>query len=204
MKVELRSTLLIDRVLLPETTQEEIKKEPMLHRADRLFALENGGPLTKHFLQALSWHIDIPILIDSRVHMLMPGMFPAIPGWHGDDVPRERADGQPNYINPSYKSDHCMAIWGDCSLTQFASGSFSMEIPPLGAKIYKVWNEQIDALCAKNEHSTTTVPERRMAYFDWMSWHRAMPATHRGFRFFIRATKGSNLSTRNEIFTCQF
>jgi hypothetical protein len=75
---------------LPYATQDEIKREPMLHRATAQFALENGGPLTRSFLLSLQLAWSADILVDSRVHMLMPGMWPCIPGWHHDDVPRSR------------------------------------------------------------------------------------------------------------------
>lgn len=32
-------------------------------------------------------------VVDSKVHMLMPGQFPCVPNWHGDAIPRD-ADGQ--------------------------------------------------------------------------------------------------------------
>lgn len=181
---------------LPMAREHQVKSEPMLHRATREFADVYGGPLTKSFLARLPWHGDI--LIDSRVHMLMPGMWPCIPGWHHDDVPRERSDGQPEYENPSYKAEHCMALWGDCSLTEFAIGEHEIEIPPLGVKIYKEWQSKVEALCESGVLHRATAPERRMIYFDWQTWHRGMPTTKRGFRFFIRATRNSGLEPRNE------
>lgn len=168
----------------------------MLHRATRDFALTYAGPITSAFLHALEWD---DILIDSRVHMLMPGMFPCIPGWHHDDVPRERSDGQPNYETPSYRAEHCMALWGDCSLTEFAIGEHDVVIPPIGQKIYKRLSPWIENLCATGKLERVTCPERTMMFFDWNSWHRGMETTKKGFRFFIRATKGSALNPRNEI-----
>ncbi len=38
-----------------------------------------------------------------------------------------------------------------------------------------------------------------MVYFDWNTFHRGMPTTHLGFRFFIRATMNSKLESKNEI-----
>lgn len=174
-----------------------IKNEPMLHRATRDFAFCNGGPLTAEFIDALPWTGDI--LIDSRVHMLMPGMFPCIPGWHHDDVPRERSDGQPEYFNPSYKAEHCMAIWGGCSRTEFAIGAHEFEPAPIGQKVYKEADRVVECLCERSALERVTIPDSRLVFFDWLSWHRGMEATERGFRFFIRATRHSKLAARNEI-----
>lgn len=177
----------------PQTT---VKNEPMLHRATRSFAEDHGGPLTHRFLAALDWN---EVVIDSRVHMLMPGMYPCIPGWHHDDVPRSRADGQPNYETPEYKSEHCMAFWGDCSLTEFALGEHEITIPPIGEKIYKALSPQVERLCVSGELKRVTAPECRLIFFDWQAWHRGSETTKPGFRFFIRGTRNSGLKARNEI-----
>lgn len=60
----------------------------MFYRADMGFAWKHGGPITQDFLGLLpqDWY-DSPVTIDSRVHMLMPGWYPCIPGMHHDDIP---------------------------------------------------------------------------------------------------------------------
>lgn len=181
--------------------QAMIKNEPMLHRATLAFALEYGGPLTKRFLSGIAnWIGMSDILIDSRVHFApFPGVYFAIPGWHHDDVPRERSDGQPEYENPSYKAEHAMCLWGNNAPTEFALGEAIFKIPPMGEKIYKVWSPMVHDMVARGELKSYSVPECQITYFDWLSWHRVVPATHKGFRFFIRATKNSRLSPRNEI-----
>lgn len=181
---------------LDPADQSLIKKETMLFRATKGFAQVNGGELTQRFLSKLPWD---NVLIDSRTHMLMPGMYPCIPGWHHDDVPRDRSDGQPNYENPIYKSQHCMAIWGDCSLTEFAIGEYDFSIPPVGMKIYKNISPIVDGLCDNGILNKIIAPEHHLIYFDWNTWHRGAATTKTGFRFFIRATKNSNLKPQNEI-----
>lgn len=184
---------------LPDESVEEIKREPMLHKCDLDHALELGGKLTQLFIIMLpdSWKRS-PLRIDSRTHMLMPGWFPCIPGWHHDDVPREREDGQPNYVNPSYKTEHIMALWGDCSLTQFAVGKDDFPDVPLGNKFYKEWHLEVENKIEQGKLKRITIPERRMVFFDWQSWHQGMPATKNGWRFFIRATRGSLAKPHNE------
>lgn len=200
VKIHIESELKLG-VHLPEFSQDEIEAEPMLHKADCDFAMRNGGPITRAFLQNLNWHTNDwdAVLIDSRVHMLMPGMIPCIPGWHHDDVPREREDGQPNYINPSYKSEHCLALFGDCSRTEFAVGAHEIEVPEIGCKIYKSWHPQVESLCEAGTLKRRTAPVNRLVFFDWQTWHRGTEATKNGFRFFIRATRNSNRTPRNKI-----
>lgn len=196
--MKINSTLTLG-AKLEATDQVTIKQEPMLHRASRGFAIRHGGPLTMRFIQALDTVWNDEILIDSRVHMLMPGMWPCIPGWHHDDVPRSRADGQPNYETPEYRSQHCMALWGDCSLTEFAVGEADFDIPPEGTKIYKTLQPVVERRCNDGQLTRVTAEPGRMIFFDWLTWHRGMPTTHHGFRFFIRASRASGLTPRNEI-----
>jgi hypothetical protein len=71
-----------------DVDNSEIKKEPMFFNSDFDYAYLNGGKITRSFLDNLpdGWRIDV--VFDSRIHMLMPGWYPSIPGWHHDDVPR--------------------------------------------------------------------------------------------------------------------
>lgn len=184
---------------LPSFSLKAIRNEPMLHKCDITHAIKIGGPITKAFIERLpvDWRLS-PLRIDSRAHMLMPGWFPCIPGYHHDDVPREREDGQPNYSNPSYQTEHVMALWGDCSLTEFATGTAYFPDVPLGGIYYKEWHPLVEKKLANMELSKVTAPERRLIYFDWQTWHKGTAATKNGWRFFIRATRGSKASPANE------
>ena len=178
-----------------------IKNEPMLHRCTAKFAEEHGGVLTKIFLEELGreWPLD-DILIDSRTHMLMPGWFPAIPGFHHDDVPRSLATKQPNYINPEYRSKHCMMlINADICPTEFAVGENVFRIPAPEEKTYKVWHEDVMQDIRSGALKSEMAPDKRLVFFDDRTWHQATPAVATGWRWFIRATKGSKLAARNEV-----
>ena len=77
-----------------------IKREPMLFSCDLEHAKLLGGPLTREVLEKLEEVLPAPRggrnwVVDTRVHMLKPYFYPAIPGWHGDAVGRGE-NGQPN------------------------------------------------------------------------------------------------------------
>lgn len=74
---------------------EQIKKEPMFFNSDLDYAYKNGGDITKSFIDHLpnDWKRG-SVVFDSRVHMLMPGWYPAI-----QDVPKEVPDINPNNQN---------------------------------------------------------------------------------------------------------
>ena len=180
-------------------SQDKIKIEPMLWQCDREHAEKFGGEITKLFLDSLPdrWKSS-EIRVDSRVHMLMPGFYPCIPGFHHDDVPREREDGQPNYTNPSYKAEHVMAIFGDASITEFAIGESNFPDVPLGEKYYRVWNKLVEEKLKSKELDLFKIPPNHLIFFDWNSWHRGVAAHKNGWRFFIRATKNSLEKPKNE------
>lgn len=190
---------------LKEYTPAQIKNEPMLFSASYDFARNHGGPITDDFLDCLAMDyghlLDDKLVIDSRVHMLMPGWYPCIPGWHHDDVPRTRRDGQPNYRKLDYKSKHFAVVVGDCSLTQFLYGKISLDIPRLGRTIYKDWNEQINHILGGTRRKPGLIPVQPglPIYFDWQTFHRGMPATKNGWRMFIRASWDTDRPKLDEI-----
>jgi hypothetical protein len=179
-----------------------VKNEPMLFSATPRFAWENGGAITRDFL-SLAFGITLAdearwILrdskvgnfnFDSRVHMLMPGWFPCIPGWHHDDVPRSRSDGQPNYSTPEYKSKHILALVnGDICPTEFAVGRVSYEDTPLfySHPIYSVWHEQVEQDIKEGSLKRVPVPSNKLIHFNCDSFHQGTKAIKNGWRWFGR------------------
>ncbi|MFP8823477.1 hypothetical protein, partial [Enterobacter cloacae] len=70
-------------------SQDDIKNTQGLWNASFDDAFRFGGDVTRAALQAINLRGDKKhIVVDVKTHMLMPGMIPAIPGWHTDGVPR--------------------------------------------------------------------------------------------------------------------
>lgn len=186
---------------IPFTT-EQIKNEPMLFSCDYSTASKLGGPLTHVFLAYLpqEWRSAPDLIIDSRVHMLMPGWFPCIPGFHHDDVPRTGQDGQPNYETPEYRSKHVLFLANaDVSPTQFALGSAEFNVPPPGEVVYKHWHKEVCSKLATGELTPFVAPDRTLIYFDDRSWHQGVQATKDGWRFFVRASRNTGREPKNEL-----
>lgn len=175
---------------LPEFDQKTVKDEPMFFSADPHFAWTEGGPITRAFLDAVfadCVFTDESYCFDSRVHMLMPGWFPCIPGWHHDDVPRSRKDGQPNYENPEFHSQHILAlINGDICPTEFAVGSAAYPDVPEGGIVYKVWHDLVEQDIKEGVLKRVSVPTNQLIHFDCQSFHQGVRAVDRGFRWFGR------------------
>ncbi len=175
---------------LAARTQDEIRAEPMVFACDFRHAQEYGGPITREFLGLLAlsdW------VIDSKTVMLMPGFWPCIPGWHHDDVPRTRRDGQPDY-NAGGPAEHTMAFVGDASRTEFIAATVDVPEIPLGRTVYKAWDRYLEALAPP----TAFIEERAVVRFDANDFHRGTAATKSGWRFFIRASRYTTRKPANE------
>lgn len=194
MTLKINSAFTILDGQLRTRTVADIKNEPMLFNCDHDAAADKGGALTNEFLHLLpaDWQ-QSPLIIDSRSHMLMPGWYPCIPGWHHDDVPRTRADGQPNYAMGQMRAEHVMALVSSndepfCQ-TEFALGDAAFVEPPQGTVLYEQWHKDVELLLTNNVLQRVEAPLRRLIKFDDRTWHRGTAAKANGWRWFIRATR---------------
>lgn len=178
----------------PETA---VKGEPMFFNAHPEWAAANGGPITKAFVLALPASYRMYGVLDTRVHMLMPGWYPAIPGFHHDDVPRPPIPtgqhfitaGQPDYDNPRYKSQHIMGLVNaDLCPTLFALGKCTMPAIPEGGLIYRAWHQEVQKLLADGRLSPWECPNGRLIWFDWQSFHTGQKCRKGGWRWFGRVS----------------
>lgn len=178
-------------------SQDQIKQEPMFFNCEVSYAYEAGGPITRNFINNLDSRYYHGIL-DSRVHMLMPGWYPCIPGWHHDDVPRSTQNGQPNYKNPEYFSKHCLALQeADIAPTEFLSGDIELPEPSSSGSVYHQWDVFLES--TRNQGIRTHAPDRRLIYFDADTLHRGTTATRTGWRWFARVSIDTNRKPTNEI-----
>lgn len=209
-------------------TTQQVKDEPMLWRARGDYAWEHGGPLTRNFLTNLAYDrttISVTaepfcdVIIDSRVHMLMKDWYPCIPGFHHDDVPRIRFDGQPYYpenedermtaagntrwpqpTGDLYRSKHAMGLYGDdICCTEFALGT--APFTPLGFQeiLYREWHPEVVAHLETGVLTSYRAPMHKIVHFDDRSWHQGVPSTGAGWRFFIRASWSTDVAPENQI-----
>jgi len=195
-----------------DSQERVIKREPMFFRADPVYAFMHGRALTQAFIRRAFdlWGSLEGCIIDSRHHMLMPGMYPCIPGWHTDDAPRNpnKWEGQPDIFAPEYETEHllCVLDVGTGSLTEFLVGDVAMPSDLLthlqetkGQNFYKTADMVIEEDRSEGLYSVQGVGSGQIAEFNVHSWHRGAPAKNRGFRWFIRITRNSRHRTQNEI-----
>lgn len=173
--------------------ERDIKNEPMLFSCDHDSAFQLGGPITRAILSALpaDWK-NRPAIIDSRVHMLMPGWYPCIPGYHHDDVPRNRIDGQPDYDDPAYHAEHLMVLVnGDIAPTDFAIGDADFPTVPVGGKCYREWHPLVERYTTSGILERASAPSMVFLQFDAHTWHQGVRAVAGGWRYFIRLSRNT-------------
>lgn len=168
---------------LPVFDRETIIKEPMFFQASANFAYDNGGPITREFLGGAEWK---DYVVDSRVHMLKPGWYPCIPGWHIDGL--RRPDGQPDYENIPEDDDHILSVIGPTAHTQFLDGPVNLH-KPYDEQVYKSFSRQIDLQIEAGIVSPVQYENASVIRFGPTDFHRGVRADRDGWRFFIRASK---------------
>lgn len=177
--------------------QEDVRQMVPLYRADMDFARSFGGAALQPFLDQYKPIGLRYISIDVKVHMLKPGWFPCIPGWHLDDFWRPTG-GQPvlNELD-EHGSQHTMVVFGDSSLTEFLHGPVTLEAPPAGftGNVYGWYNEIIEA----KKLPRFSVEEGVVHSFTHNDFHRGVAATKSGWRAFIRLTESDHREPKNEI-----
>lgn len=185
-------------------SETEVKNEPMLFSCDLPSAWELGGPITRNFLTNLPDYAKeaADFIVDTRVHMLMPGWFPCIPGWHHDDVPRTAPNGQPNYDDIEAPiSCHIMALVnGDVAPTEFAVGHIDLPQVTEG-NVYAAWHEIIEEKLSRPWETIRRVsaPSNQLIYFTANDLHRGTAAVRNGWRWFGRASWNTTRKPVNEV-----
>lgn len=188
--------------------QNSIKNTFGLFRASLEDALFYGGEVTRHALDAFNIKGDRDyVVVDTKIHMLMPGMCPAIPGWHTDGVLRWKDVDDVNTINndfglPSVREQesyerqterhnhyHIMA-YGQ-STTQFIAED-NIELPtPDGPNhdLYRIMTRHVNDYVKRGRLSVMQIDPATVYEFDWWRIHSAPIAKKREWRYLIRVTE---------------
>lgn len=184
-----------------ENLTDCIKNEPMLFSCSLEASLNLGGELTRDFLSLIPDDIKTrpDFIVDSRSHMLMPTWYSCIPGFHHDDVPRSN-NGQPNYHNPEYHSQHVMGLMnGSICPTRFALGDCAFPDIEPGEVYYKKWHPIVVQRLQQNMLHEWYPPSGYPIYFDWQTWHEGTRAVDSGWRWFIRCSWNTHRKQLNEL-----
>lgn len=193
-----RPVVLATRAPFPAVSIERLTAEPSLFSNSPEGVRAQGGTFSKFALAHIEEHYAKEVkrakeeglspIVDVRVQRLMPGMYPSIPGWHCDAVPRRNYDAQPDFrlINPA--AFHVCVLLstsaGGVSNTQFMDQrhNFSLWTDGPSGRVYQKLHEDIEDL----KPSVIQVRDGDFVKFTPYTPHRAMPCHKRGVRMFFR------------------
>lgn len=203
-----RNTLTFGKAI-EQPSQELIKNTLGLHNASLEDALKYGGELTRSAIGAMNLTMKKKhIIVDTKIHMLLPGMCPAIPGWHTDGVPRGLSLNPTSKDAPNIKAQEEMdspifhlLVTGTSCLTQFLNQrNLNLEVPEMpDAKLYKMVSSQVNELVENGKVSTFEVPTCTPVMWDWWELHTGVPAKHHEWRFLIRVTESDIQEPKTDL-----
>lgn len=189
-------------------SEADIKASIGLWRASLDDAVKYGGSLTRMVLGKMNLRGDKKyIIVDVKVHMLVKGFMPAIPGWHTDGVPRfsdhwnisdgvpslaEQADwedsGEP--VSPRYH----LYVSGSGCLTKFITDPITLDVPESGSDTYANISKQVNLL-----NLPTSVFPGQIIEWDWWNLHTAVPAQKREWRYLCRVTETDHKAPNTDL-----
>ena len=194
----------------PKLSEAVFSKEPSLLCNSPTAVRAQGGSLSKIALAHVEKHYASEIgraekeglsaSVDVRVQRLMPGMYPSIPGWHCDAVPRGSVSGQPNFDAVHPRAFHVAVLLSSehsgVSNTQFVDQDV----------MFKLWDvegttrySQLHAAVEKLGPQVIHARDGEFVKFTQRTVHRAMPAGRRGWRMFFRFSMIENPEIRNAV-----
>lgn len=192
---------------IEKPSQDDIKNTQGLWNASFDDAFRFGGDVTRAALQAMNLRGDKKhIVVDVKTHMLMPGMIPAIPGWHTDGVPRggktlSPASGAP-HIHMQIGADspryHLLVVGGNCPTKFIASRNINLVTENL-PNLYAGISSQVCEMDNKGLLDTYDAPDGQVVEWDWWELHTAQQARAPGWRYLIRVTETDYLEPQKDL-----
>lgn len=172
-------------------TVEQIARERSIQSSTIEWSLRNGSHLVRKMLESVETvrgSYEPPdghyLVVDARVQRLMPGMYPSIPGWHCDAVPRSDYHAQPDLLAVRDDVRHfamTLSTGPSVSECEFVTEPIAVLLNEQDA----IW-KQVHRGVERYQPKTTHLRDGDVATFTQTSIHRASPARVRGWRIFLR------------------
>lgn len=194
---------------IEQPTNNEVKSTPALWNANLEDALKYGGDLTKAAIGAMDLKFDRKyIIVDTKVHMLVPGFYPAIPGWHTDGVPRGKELRPDGKGSPDIKAQHEMSdtryhllVTGHGCLTKFIDNkNITLDVPNApDTKLYKMISDQVKFYEDESTLNVVEAPTCTAVEFDWWELHAGQQAKAHEWRYLIRVTETDHFEPQTDL-----
>lgn len=194
---------------IEQPTDNEIKSTFGLWNASLDDAIRYGGDITREAIRSMNLRHDRKnIIVDTKIHMLMPGMSPAIPGWHTDGAPRDNlknpgGSGLPDTFaqegDERFNRYHILVTGVGC-LTQFIRQPIKVSIPAQpDFNVYAIMSENVRRQVHDSPWLTREVPTCQTVEFDWWDIHTGVIATKKEWRYLIRVCESDYYEPRTDL-----
>jgi len=168
-----------------------------------------GGEVTRQALRVMNLRHDRKnIIVDTKIHMLMPGWSPAILGWHTDGAPRDnkknpQGSGLPDTFaqeNDVRFNHYHFLVTGQGCLTEYIKGPLIIDIPSEPSEsVYSVMSNTVDRQVKIHPQIVSTVPSCTAVEFDWWDIHRGVIAKKSEWRYLIRVCESDYYEPRKDL-----
>lgn len=194
---------------IEQPTSSEVKNTFGLWNASFDDAMRYGGELTREALRAMNIRHDRKnIVVDTKVHMLMKGMMPAIPGWHVDGAPRDNnknpnGTGKPDTFaqenDPRHNRYHLLVTGHGC-LTRFINRPMMVPIPSEPSyDVYSMMSTFVQRAALEDTSISSPVETCQVTEFDWWDMHTGVIAANNEWRFLIRVCESDYYEPRKDL-----
>lgn len=194
--------------LIEQPPELELKNTFSLWNASYDDAIRYGGAITRDALQAMNLRHDRKnIIVDTKIHMLMPGWSPAIPGWHVDGAPRN-AQYHPNGSDAPdtliqerlrYNRYHILVTGSGC-LTKYINRPLYVPIPSAPSyEVYSIMSKFVQDHATRHPEDVSTFDSCRVYEFDWWDIHTGVIASKKEWRYLIRVCESDYYEPRKDL-----
>ncbi len=194
---------------MEQPTFNDIKSTFGLWNASMEDAIRYGGELTRAALQTMNIRNDRKnIIVDTKIHMLMPGMSPAIPGWHTDGAPRDKNKNPQGKDLPDtfaqenderFNHYHILVTGTGC-LTKFLAKPTYISIPDQpNESVYAVMSNETSSKVKEDPTLTINAPTCTSVEFDWWDIHTGVIAEKHEWRYLIRVCESDYYQPRKDL-----
>jgi hypothetical protein len=187
----------------------EIKNTFGLWNASLDDAVRYGGDITRQAIKAMNLRHDRKhIIVDTKVHMLMKGMCPAIPGWHTDGCGRDNnlnpnGSGKPDTLaheKDLHPNRYHLLVTGAGCRTQFINKPLDIFLPSAPSyEIYTMMSNQVQDRVSYFPEIVDTIPSCQVVEFDIWSIHTGVIATKNEWRYLIRVCESDYYHPQTDL-----
>ena len=200
---------LVKGLTIEQPSQSLVKNTFGLWNASLDDAAKYGGELTRYAIRKMNLRHDRKnIIVDTKVHMLMPGWSPAIPGWHADGAPRDKVTFNPNgsdkpdtFAQETLRPNrYHILVTGTGCLTQYINRPLYVPIPSEPSyDVYSIMSKYVQRKVTEQPEIVSSFDSCRVYEFDWWDIHTGVIATKKEWRYLIRVCESDFYEPQKDL-----